>query len=288
LPCSRNAEAALDKAKRSTEPYLFFEQGMTERVAENLKLETALRRAIEQEEFVLHYQPRVDLQTRRIQGVEALIRWQSSEGLVPPMKFIPLLEQTGLIIEVGAWALRQAVLQHRSWLDAGMSAPRIAVNVSAGQLRQKDFVARLKRTLEQGATPPGIDLEVTESMVMDDIAGSIEKLRAIRDLGVNVAVDDFGTGYSSLAYLAKLPVNTLKIDRSFIITMLSDPPTMTLVSTMISLAHSLALKVVAEGVDAEEQARALAQLGCEEMQGYLFSKPLPAAELGALLAKGKR
>ena len=149
-------------------------------------------------------------------------------------------------------------------------------------------MSMVKRAIAPGTVPPGVDLEITESMVMEDITGSIEKLRAIRDLGVDVAIDDFGTGYSSLAYLAKLPVSTLKIDRSFIITMLTDKPTMTLVSTMISLGHSLGLKVVAEGVDAEEQATALVRLGCEEMQGYLFSKPLPVAELGALLAKDQR
>jgi EAL domain-containing protein (putative c-di-GMP-specific phosphodiesterase class I) len=150
------------------------------------------------------------------------------------------------------------------------------------QLRQKDFVARVRRAIEQGAAPAGIDLEITESMIMDDIAGNIEKLRAVRDLGVSIAIDDFGTGYSSLAYLAKLPVASLKIDRSFVITMLGDPNTMTLVSTVISLGHALKLKVVAEGVDSEEQASMLRLLRCDEMQGYLFSKPLPAEEVAGL------
>jgi diguanylate cyclase (GGDEF)-like protein len=280
-----NAESALQRAKQAREPYLFFEQKMTERVAQNLAMETALRQALERQQFVLHYQPRIDLKTRRIQGVEALIRWQSPDGLVAPAKFIPLLEETALIVDVGAWALQQAVLQHRAWVEQGIHGVRIAVNVSAVQLRRKDFVSMVKRAITPGTVPPGVDLEITESMVMEDIAGSIEKLRAIRDLGVDVAIDDFGTGYSSLAYLAKLPVSTLKIDRSFIITMLTDKPTMTLVSTMISLGHSLGLKVVAEGVDAEEQATALALLGCEEMQGYLFSKPVPASELRPLIAR---
>jgi EAL domain-containing protein (putative c-di-GMP-specific phosphodiesterase class I) len=202
------------------------------------------------------------------------------------MKFIPLLEETGLIHEVGTWALQQAVLDHKGWIERGIRAPRVAVNVSAVQLRQRDFVARVRRDIERGAMPPGVDLEITESMVMDDVAGNIEKLRAVRDLGLNVAIDDFGTGYSSLAYLAKLPVNSLKIDRSFIITMLEDPNAMTLVSTIISLAHALKLKVVAEGVDAEDQLDPLRLLRCDEMQGYLFSKPLPAEELIAMLHKG--
>lgn len=279
----RNAEAALKRSKRTGERHLFFRDEMTERAAENLTLENRLRRAIEREEFVLHYQPRVLLGPRTIAGVEALIRWQTDKGLVPPMKFIPLLEETGLILEVGAWALRQAVKEHRGWLEGGLPAPRVAVNVSAVQLRQRDFVSRVKRAIEQGVNPSGVDLEITESMIMDDIADNIEKLRAVRDLGLDIAIDDFGTGYSSLAYLAKLPVNSLKIDRSFIITMLNDSNAMTLVSTMISLAHSLGLKVVAEGVDSEEQAKVLGRLGCDEMQGYLFSKPLPAPELASLL-----
>jgi diguanylate cyclase (GGDEF)-like protein/PAS domain S-box-containing protein len=278
-----NAEAALQRAKDAGEPYLFFEQKMTQRVAETLGLETALRHALARNEFVLHYQPRIELKTRRIEGVEALIRWQSPQGLVPPVKFIGLLEETGLIGPVGAWALQEAVEQHQRWLGEGLRAPRIAVNVSVVQLRQKDFVARVQRAIERGAKPPGIDLEITESMIMGDVEENIEKLRAVRELGVSIAIDDFGTGYSSLAYLAKLPVASLKIDRSFIITMLKDPNTMTLVSTVISLAHSLGLKVVAEGVDAEEQAEVLLRLGCDEMQGYLYSKPLPADKVAALL-----
>ena len=279
----RNAEAALERCKQTSERFLFFEQRMTERVAANLSLENKLRRAIEREEFVLHYQPRVSLATGRIQGMEALIRWQSESGLVPPAQFIPLLEETGLILEVGAWALRRAVQEHGSWLGRGIAAPRVAVNVSAVQLRQKDFVTRLRRAIEQGVMPPMIDLEITESMVMDDVAGNVAKLRAVRELGLGIAIDDFGTGYSSLAYLAKLPVSSLKIDRSFVITMLSDANAMNLVSMIVSLAHSLKLKVVAEGVDAEEQAAALRGLQCDEMQGYLFSKPLPADALTPLL-----
>jgi EAL domain-containing protein (putative c-di-GMP-specific phosphodiesterase class I) len=199
------------------------------------------------------------------------------------MKFIPLMEETGLILEVGAWALQKAVQVHSQWLKQGLVAPRIAVNVSPIQLRKRDFVTTVEHALKQGATPPGIDLEITESLIMEDIRGNIAKLKKIRDLGVSIAIDDFGTGYSSLAYLAKLPVQTLKIDRSFIITMLDDPDTMSLVSTMISLAHSLRLEVVAEGVDAEEQAKYLRLLRCDEMQGYLFSKPLPLEEMTARL-----
>src|SRR6266850_1330059 len=288
----QNAEAALKKAKATGERYLFHTQQMTERIGENLALENKLRQALEKEEFVLHYQPKVDLQNRGIVGVEALIRWQSPElGLVPPMQFIPLLEETGLILEVGAWALRRAVVDHRTWTERGLPAPRISVNVSAVQLRQRDFVATVEEALRPGAVPPGIDLEITESLVMEDIEANMKKLEAVRVLGVSLAIDDFGTGYSSLGYLAKLPVHSLKIDRSFIITMLKDPAIMTLVSTIISMAHSLRLKVVAEGVDAEEQVKVLDRLGCDQLQGYLFSKPLPFDDMTALLGteagKGK-
>ncbi len=282
----QNAEAALKKAKATGERYLFHTQQMTERIGEKLALENKLRQALEKEEFVLHYQPKVDTATRRIDSVEALIRWQSPElGLVPPMQFIPLLEETGLILEVGAWALGRAVVDHRTWTERGLPAPRIAVNVSPIQLRKRDFVASIEEAIRPGTVPPGIDLEITESLVMEDIEVNMEKLEAVRVLGLSIAIDDFGTGYSSLGYLTKLPVHSLKIDRSFIITMLRDAAIMTLVSTIISMAHSLRLKVVAEGVDAEEQAKILDRLGCDQMQGYLFSKPLPFDDMTALLGR---
>jgi EAL domain-containing protein (putative c-di-GMP-specific phosphodiesterase class I) len=257
---------------------------MNARVAEKLSLENKLRQAAEKDEFVLHYQPKIDLDRRTIVGVEALIRWQSPEqGLVPPAKFIPLLEETGLILEVGSWALRRAALDHRAWVEKGINPPRVAVNVSAIQLRQRDFVDIVERAVMEGVAPVAIDLEITESLVMEDVEATIEKLKRVRALGIRMAIDDFGTGYSSLAYLAKLPVETLKIDRSFVITMLKDIDTATLVQTVITLAHSLKLTVVAEGVDSEEQAKILKLLRCDQMQGYLFSKPLPEDQLVMLL-----
>ncbi len=280
----RNAEAALKRAKASGERYLFYAQQMTERVAENLALENKMRQALENEEFVLHYQPKVDTATRRIEGIEALIRWQSSElGLVPPMHFIPLLEVTGLILEVGAWALRRAALDHRRWSEQGLTVPRIAVNVSSIQVRQRDFVETTLDSIGKMSDRSVIDLEVTESVIMEGIEANIEKFEALRLAGMEIAIDDFGTGYSSLAYLAKLPVQSLKIDRSFTIAMLKDPAIMTLVSTIVSLAHTLKLKVVAEGVESEEQARVLDRLGCDQLQGYLISKPRPFDEIASLL-----
>ncbi|MGH8740313.1 MAG: EAL domain-containing protein [Burkholderiales bacterium] len=279
----RNAESALKKAKASAERYLFYTQAMTARVSGMLALENKLRRAIEREEFVLHYQPKVDLEQRRLVGVEALIRWQSPEGLVPPVQFVPLLEETGLINPVGFWVMKQALRDHHLWSKQGLKAPRVAVNVSAVQLRQRDFVALVQEVLAQGASPTPLDLEITESMLMDDLQGNIDKLNAMRALGVDIAIDDFGTGYSSLGYLARLPVQQLKVDRSFIISMDKDPNAMTLVSTMLSLAHALGLKVVAEGVETESQANTLRLLRCDVIQGYLISKPVPMAGISALL-----
>jgi len=280
----RNAEAALKKAKEAGERSLFYTQEMTARVAGNLAMENKLRQAIAKEEFVLFYQPKVNLEDRRVVGVEALIRWRDPErGLVPPLQFIPLLEETGMILQVGAWALRRAVLDHRHWLRQGLKAPRIAVNVSQIQLRQPDFVEVVAEAAAQGANPTGLDLEITESLLMDDVQGNVRKLAAIRESGVNIAIDDFGTGYSSLSYLSKLPVHALKIDRSFIVAMLEDAAAMTLVQTIISLAHALRLKVIAEGVETEDQAKMLRLLRCDEMQGYLISKPRPIEEITPLL-----
>src|SRR6267142_2573703 len=285
----RNAESALKRAKSQGERYLFYTAQMTERVAEKLALENKLRRALERDEFILHYQPKVDLERRSIVGVEALIRWQSPElGLVPPLQFIPLLEEIGLIQQVGSWALKRASLDHRSWAEQGLKAPRVAGQVLARHARQRIFVEVIEHAIMEGLAPTAIDLEITESLIMEDIQGNIQKLNAVRALGVNIAIDDFGTGYSSLGYLAKLPVQSLKIDRSFIAAMHEDANAMTLVSTIVSLAHSLRLKVVAEGVETEEQAKILRLLKCDEMQGYLFSKPLPLASLVALLRKTSR
>ena len=282
----RSAEAALRKAKASGERYLFHTPEMSERIADRLSLENKLRQAVEKEEFVLHYQPKVDVRKRSIVGLEALIRWQSPElGLVPPGKFISILEETGLILEVGSWALNRAALDHRAWMDKGLNAPRIAVNVSPIQLRRRNFVSIVERAIAQAATPVAVDLEITESLIMEDIEANIEKLKAVRKLGLSIAVDDFGTGYSSLAYLAKLPVETLKIDRAFISGMLKDQDGATLVETMIALAHSLRLTVVAEGVETQAQAERLQALGCDQAQGYLYSKPVPREAIEVLLRK---
>jgi len=273
----RNAEEALKKAKASGTRYMFFTQSMTERVTERLSLETKLRQAVDNQEFVLHYQPKVSLATGMVTGAEALIRWRDPlSGLVPPGQFIPILEETGLIQEVGLWCLRKVVEDYRRWSTTGLASVPIAVNVSPVQLGSPEFMAEIRQisTIDLHASA-GLELEITESVIMADVKQVVASLEAIRNMGVSIAIDDFGTGFSSLSYLSKLPVDTLKIDRSFIIDMTAGPQGMALVSTIINLAHALRLKVVAEGVETEEQSRLLRLLGCDEMQGFLFSKALP-------------
>jgi diguanylate cyclase (GGDEF)-like protein/PAS domain S-box-containing protein len=273
----KHAEVALKKAKVGGDRYLFYAQRMTETVAGRLTLENQLRQALDREQFVLHYQPKVDVATGQLSGAEALIRWNDPvTGLVPPARFIPILEETGLIYEVGRWALHRATADYLRWIRAGFAAVRIAVNVSPHQLRHRDFVADIKLAVGvDPASPAGLELEITESMVMQDFKHNIISLHSIRAMGICIAIDDFGTGFSSLSYLAKLPVDTLKIDRSFIIDMdAGEEKSSALVSTIINLAHALKLKVVAEGVETSEQLRLLASLRCDEFQGYLFGRPV--------------
>jgi len=281
----RNAEAALKKAKAGGDRYVFYAPSLNARVAERLDLESRLRRAVDRDDFVLHFQPKVGLGDRRITGVEALLRWPGAPPeMASPARFVPVLEESGLINRLGAWAMREAVATHRAWRARGLMAPRIAVNVSATQLRSRDFVAEVRDALGGGGEESGLDLEITESLLMENIEESRDKLRQVRDLGVHIALDDFGTGYSSLGYLSRLPIDTLKIDRSFVHGMTEKADDASIVAAMISLGKTLKLKVVAEGVETEEQAQLLRLLRCDEMQGYLFSKPVPKEDLEALLA----
>jgi diguanylate cyclase (GGDEF)-like protein/PAS domain S-box-containing protein len=280
----RNAETAHRDVKSTTQSYLFYEPEMNARVARTLLLESKLRVAGERQQFVLHYQPIVSAErSDEILGLEALLRWQDpDQGLAYPDSFIPTLENTGLIVPVGDWVIRQALLQQNVWKAAGMEAPRVAVNISAVQLQQADFVDRV---LDIRSTAPGlIDFEITESVLMHSVEDNIQKLQRLRDSGISIAIDDFGIGYSSLSYLTRLPVNTVKIDRTFVSKMTADPQSMAVFSAIISLARALRLKVVAEGVETEEQARFLRLLGCDELQGYLFGKPVSAEEAGRAFA----
>jgi diguanylate cyclase (GGDEF)-like protein/PAS domain S-box-containing protein len=273
----KNAEAALKRAKASGERLVLYKPTMAEMTAGRLTLETQLRQALDKNEFVLHYQPKVNLASGKLTGAEGLIRWNDPRtGLVPPGRFIPVLEETGLIHDVGRWALHQAIADYLRWRAAGLAAVRIAVNVSPLQLRSRGFVAEIRKAVGVHAhAPAGLEVEITESLIMEDVKHSTASLQAVRALGVTVAIDDFGTGFSSLSYLAKLPVDTVKVDRSFVSDMAGAPEGLALVSTIIGLAHSLRLKVVAEGVETEEQSRLLRLLDCDEMQGFLLSKAVP-------------
>jgi len=285
----RNAEASLRHAKETGEGFLFYAPHINARAAEQRELENRLRKAVEQDELFLHYQPKLDLATRKIVGLEALMRWQAPEGaLVSPVKFIPVLEQTGLILEAGRQAIAAASLAYRTWQTRGLDAPRIAVNVSALQLRRRSFVEDVRLALGSAvADGGGVDLEITESLLMSEVEESIRKLRELRALGLHVALDDFGTGYSSLTYLSKLPLDTLKIDRGFVRGMTENADDTSIIATIISLAQSLRLKVVAEGVETEEQAQLLRLLRCDQVQGYLFSPPVSADRIEALLASDR-
>jgi diguanylate cyclase (GGDEF)-like protein/PAS domain S-box-containing protein len=272
----KNAEAALVKAKVAGDRYLFYAQRMTASMVGRFTLETQLREAVEKQQFVLHYQPKVSLLSGKLTGAEALIRWNNPRaGLIAPGEFIPVLEETGLIHEVGRWALHKVIEDHLRWRAAGLPPLRIAANVSALQLRSRSFIDEIRAAIgTDSSAAAGLELEITESLIMADVEFSTASLKAIRATGVTIAIDDFGTGYSSLSYLSKLPVDTLKIDRAFVSDMEGHQGVL-VVSTIINLAHSLNLKVVAEGVETAKQSELLRTLGCDEMQGYVFSKPVP-------------
>ncbi|HSS46406.1 MAG TPA: GGDEF domain-containing phosphodiesterase, partial [Burkholderiales bacterium] len=278
----QNADAAMYRAKElGRNNFQFYAAEMNTGASERLSLQTMLRRALEREEFILYYQPKIELKNGRLSGIEALIRWNSSEiGLVQPFKFIPILEETGMIIDVGKWVMEKAVSDHARCLVEHPDFPRIAVNISQIQLHDKKFVETVKKTVEKSANAgAGLDFEITESLIMKDIEATIPKLRAIREMGIGIAVDDYGTGYSSLNYLVKLPIDALKVDRTFIMNVDNRPENMTIVSSIISLAHSLNLRVIAEGVETLEQLKLLTLLKCEEVQGYLICRPIPIDEL---------
>jgi diguanylate cyclase (GGDEF)-like protein len=281
----RNAEASLKQAKETGERYLVYAPHINARVAEQVELEHRLRKAVERGEIFLHYQPKLDLASRRIVGLEALMRWMGPEGvLVSPVKFVPVLEQTGLILEAGRQAFAAASAAYRRWQARGLPSPRIAVNVSALQLRRRSFALDVRDAVANaGADGGGVDIEITESLLMSDVDESIRKLRELRGMGILIALDDFGTGYSSLAYLSKLPVDSLKIDRGFIRGLTENADDTSIIATIISLAQSLRLHVVAEGVETEQQAQLLRLLRCDQAQGYLFSPPVPAERIDAML-----
>jgi EAL domain-containing protein (putative c-di-GMP-specific phosphodiesterase class I) len=283
-----NAEAALKRAKDAADPYLFYSPEMNARVAQRLRLESRLRKAVAQNEFVLHYQTKVDLASRQIRGLEALIRWNDPEfGLVPPMDFVPLLEESGQIVQVGRWVFEQAVADAQRWRSLGLEVPRVAVNVSEVQLRHPNFVATVLGALGPNGDAGGIDVEITETMIAQNTGANVQKLRRLREAGLRIFMDDFGTGYSGLSQIAHLPLDALKIDRAFVAGMTISTEHMAIVSAIINLAKALRIYVVAEGVETEEQASRLYALGCDEAQGYLFDRPQPAEDIAKLLQRAR-
>ncbi len=278
----RNADTALHHAKASGRNcWRFFDQGMADQVARRLELETALRRAVEREEFTLHFQPQHALSDGQAIGVEALLRWnRAGHGLVPPREFIPLAEESGMIIPIGAWVLQSACRQAVAWRREHGLRLRLAVNVAAQQILHKDFVASVRTALAStGMEAEMLELEITESSIIHNLDETISKLRQLKELGVSVAIDDFGTGYSSLSYLKQLPIDRLKIDRSFLRDIPADPDDQAIVRTIIAMARNLGLSVIAEGVETQAQANFLRTEGCHEIQGYLLSEPLPSERL---------
>lgn len=261
---------------------------MNVRAVERQSIEENLRRALKQGEFELHYQPKINLKTRAIIGAEALIRWtHPSRGSVPPAEFIPVAEDSGLIVPIGAWVLREACRQSRAWADAGLPAMTMAVNVSSMEFANEDFLEGVFSTLSETGMPHNrLELELTESVLMKRAESAVAVLQALRNKGIRVAVDDFGTGYSSLSYLRKFPVDALKIDQSFTRQISSDGDDSVIVKAVIGMAHSLKLKVIAEGVETLEELQFLCAHHCDEAQGYHFSQPLPALQFETMLKAG--
>jgi diguanylate cyclase (GGDEF)-like protein len=287
----RNAGAALFRARKiGGDNYQFYAAEMNAQSSKRLALETDLRRAVEHREFITYYQPVVSLATRRIVGMEALVRWQHPElGIVPPADFIGLAEDTGLVVDIGALVLRTACLQTRAWQARGFRRLRVAVNISARQLQQASFLDQVVQVLDEtGLESDCLGLELTETSIIENAESAAELLTELRKLGVSVAIDDFGTGYSSLSYLKQLPIDTVKLDRSFVNDATTNPDDAALVMAVVTLAHNLRLKVIAEGVETEEQMNFLRLLRCDEGQGYLFSKPVPANVFEDLMVSESR
>uniref|UniRef100_UPI0028C3C047 EAL domain-containing protein n=1 Tax=Accumulibacter sp. TaxID=2053492 RepID=UPI0028C3C047 len=286
----RSATAATHRAKdRGGNQCALYTGDLGQGALERLEMENALRRVLSQEELRLHYQPKVDLATGQIVGAEALLRWQRPEvGLVPPDSFIPLAERSGLIVPIGAWVIDEACRQIRAWIDAGLPAVKVAVNVSARQFASGDLESVLSAAFDRHAVEPKmLALEMTESMLMAAPDQAIERLLCLRAIGVGLSLDDFGTGYSSLSYLSRFPVDELKIDRSFVNDIVTDPKAANIATSVIALAHRMQLRVVAEGVETDAQLGYLRKNRCDEMQGYLFSRPLPADDFACLISQGE-
>lgn len=287
----KNADTAMYRAKEQGQNvYRFYSAEMNFQTLERLTMENSLRKALKREELVLHYQPIIDLYSGEIIGMEALVRWQHPEfGLLFPDKFIPVAEETGLIVGLGNWVLKEACAQNKAWMDAGFAPMYVSVNISARQFQQRGLPEEIIGTLKKtGLDPCCLQLEITESLAMFDEARTMARLTKLRKQGIGIAVDDFGTGYSSLGSLKRIPLTTIKIDKTFIHNINFDPVDLAITKTIIATAGSLKLNVIAEGVENEDQLAFLMENGCNAMQGYLFCKPLPATEFELMLRQRKR
>jgi diguanylate cyclase (GGDEF)-like protein len=279
----KNADSALYRAKESgRNNYQLCTDDMKVRALERLSLENSLRRALERGELTLHYQPVIHLSSARVSGMEALIRWQHPDrGITYPDSFIPLAESSRLIVPIGDWVLRQACGQAKQWQDSGLNDFRVSVNLSPRQFQQRDLIHTVRTTLEEtGLDPESLELEITESTAMQNIELTIETLRELKNMGIAISIDDFGIGYSSLNYLKRFPIDTVKIDKSFVRDLETDASDAAIVTAVIGIARILNLRVIAEGVENEHQLSFLQRKQCEEMQGFLFSRPLAAFEAG--------
>jgi diguanylate cyclase (GGDEF)-like protein/PAS domain S-box-containing protein len=285
------AGVALDRAKvQGGNNYQFYTAGGTTRALKQLVLESNLRGGLERSEFIVHYQPQVTIPDFHLVGMEALVRWKHpSLGMIPPAEFIPLAEDSGLIIALGDWVMRTACLQNKAWQDAGLAPMRLSVNFSARQFQQPTFISSVAAILkETNLDPRWLELELTESSIMKEPEQAIEKLHELKLMGIKVAIDDFGTGYSSLNYLKRFPIDTLKIDKTFVSDVCKDPHDTAIVRAIITLGHALDLTVIAEGVETQEQLQYLSSLGCDVVQGFLFSKSVEAPAFEELLIEQRR
>ncbi len=277
----KNADAAMYRAKEHGKAnYQFYTSDLNKEVKERLDFKNGLVKAMERGEFSLYYQPKLEIGTNRITGAEALMRWnRRGHGLISPVKFIPVMEETGQVVEVGAWAIRTACERHISWKKKGLPPLRIAVNLSARQLREESFISIVEQILkETGVSPAGLEIEITESMLMSDQEKAVKALGELHDMGIHIAMDDFGTGYSSLSYLKRFPIDTIKIDQSFVADIATNPDDAVIIKTIINMGQNLNRRIVAEGVENKGQLAVLNEYNCDEIQGYLFSPPLPEKE----------
>jgi EAL domain-containing protein (putative c-di-GMP-specific phosphodiesterase class I) len=284
----KNADSAMYRAKeQGRNNYQFFTSDMNALSVERLTMENGLRRALERNEFMLYYQPQVDIKTRTITGMEALLRWQQPElGLIPPDRFIPIAEDTGQIVAIGEWALRTACMQNKAWQDAGLPPLRVAVNLSGLQFKQQNLLGMVRQALADSKLEGRyLELEITESIAMEHAEETIAKLNELKRMDVTISMDDFGTGHSSLSYLKRFPIDTLKIDRSFVQFVAHDSQDAAIAKAISTMARSLNMKVMTEGVETQEQVGFLHEHGHDGAQGFFFSQPLPAAEFAQLLGR---